>query len=279
MIAQPVLLTGIRAIIRKYEAPKGYNQYVYSKAAAPFGDLALKTVAEIRALQSLHRRKVVAGKVKEYAYFVPNASTAIGAYQIVGQTLDDMIKAKVVKTTELFTPEVQDRLADWLLLQKRGLQKVLDANSLVKFETWMVTQLANEWESFKRFPNARADLSEFVRPFFQGLRGLGLLAPWTKIPLQPMSRPASSRPAAKPPTRIIKPIAKPVVKMVPKAPVRVSEPVASATVTPVRVSVLPAFVSRRARFGNGDVFELVDGSVYFQPLGADYYEPRGRVAS
>lgn len=46
---------------------------------------------------------------------VGRVATPVGAYQIVGATLRDAVKAGVVSPNEQFTPEVQDRVGNWIL--------------------------------------------------------------------------------------------------------------------------------------------------------------------
>lgn len=46
---------------------------------------------------------------------VGRVATPVGAYQVVGTTLRDAIKAGVVSPNEQFTPDVQDRVGKWVL--------------------------------------------------------------------------------------------------------------------------------------------------------------------
>lgn len=45
---------------------------------------------------------------------VGRVATPVGAYQVVGTTLREAVKAGVVSPDEKFTPEVQDRVGDWV---------------------------------------------------------------------------------------------------------------------------------------------------------------------
>lgn len=71
-------------------------------------DLEGMTVAEVQAYQKKHGSAT--------------GSSATGAYQVMRQTLKDLIMAGVVDEDEMFTPELQDRIA-LSLLNRRGYQK------------------------------------------------------------------------------------------------------------------------------------------------------------
>jgi len=110
------LLLSIRE--KESHATLGYNMYVGSKERAPFGDLSKKSLREIRQIQ---RSNPVA------SWDAPGkTSSAIGAYQIVGITLDGLVKNLKLSWDDKFTPALQDRLAVELMDERS-----YDLNGLV----------------------------------------------------------------------------------------------------------------------------------------------------
>jgi muramidase (phage lysozyme) len=112
------------------EAPKGYGQ-VYGGAEEFLNrDLTQMTVSEVRRWQ-------------DHAVRQGSRSSAAGRYQIIRETLDELIADLGLTGGERFTPELQDRLG-YQLLKKRG------------YERWMsgemgganfARELAKEWAS------------------------------------------------------------------------------------------------------------------------------------
>jgi len=121
---------GILALIRRVEGtagPNGYNTTLGNGRFLPGGrevDLTNKTLAEIRDLQ----RSMLANPDNTFN------SSAVGAYQIVGQTLERLIEKLGLDLSEQFTPELQDRLARELIRERmpQGL-----------------TGFQNEWEGIR----------------------------------------------------------------------------------------------------------------------------------
>lgn len=108
---------GILALIRHVEGTEGPNSYNTSLAHGRYlpgdreQDLVNKTLAEIRDLQ----RYMLAQPDNHYN------SSALGAYQIVGDTLQGLIdKLQLDPHSTRFTPEVQDMLAMELVRQRSG---------------------------------------------------------------------------------------------------------------------------------------------------------------
>lgn len=122
-------MRALLALIRKHEAPAGYNQR-YAEAK-PKRDLATMTFDEVRAYG--RARVTVDGK----------ASSAIGGYQFITKTLDSLRASLHLKGTELFTPGLQDDLAVALMI-RRGLMEYLRG----KIGTAdFANNLAKEWAS------------------------------------------------------------------------------------------------------------------------------------
>ena len=117
--------------IRKHEAPKGYGQ-IYSGATgvSKATDVSKLTLDEVLALQ---KRMLVAG----------SASTACGGYQFIRKTLLATISQMGLKGSEVWSPELQDRMAIHLMMG-RGLGKYLDGR--MSREDF-ANNLAKEWAS------------------------------------------------------------------------------------------------------------------------------------
>lgn len=88
------------------------------------------TLNEVRALQ----RQMIANPENRRKYGNGKGSSALGAYQIVGTTLDGLIRELGLSGNELYSREMQDRLADQLIRRRRGQG---------------VTGLRNEWEGLQ----------------------------------------------------------------------------------------------------------------------------------
>ena len=71
-------------------------------------------------------------------------SSATGKYQIMGGTLKDAVKAMGLSLDEVFTPELQDRIAVEFLLKRRGYD---DYRAGKISRTKFLANLADEWAS------------------------------------------------------------------------------------------------------------------------------------
>lgn len=109
------------------ESRGNYNITVGGKTEP---NLTSMTIAEVLEYQS--------GMLKR-----GHESTAVGKYQIIKATLQDLIKMGYASTSDKFTPEVQDRLAVGLL-KRRGLDNYL-AGKISKEQ--FADNLSKEWAS------------------------------------------------------------------------------------------------------------------------------------
>lgn len=116
--------TNILDLIGKYESGGDYNKLVGGKTAP----LTTMTVGEVLKYQ---------GGMKARGH----ESTAVGKYQIIKGTLESLIKEGVVKETDVFSPETQDKLAK-ALLNRRGYQDYL-SGKITKSQ--FIDQVAKEW--------------------------------------------------------------------------------------------------------------------------------------
>jgi len=118
------LLTAVRA----HEAPNGYGQ-VYSGSRLS-GDVSKMTLDGVLNFQTQMLAK-------------GSKSTACGGYQFLRKTLKSTIQEMGLKGTEKWTPELQDRMAVYLM-QKRGLGEYLDGKLSAED---FANNLAKEWAS------------------------------------------------------------------------------------------------------------------------------------
>lgn len=113
------------------EAPKGYGQiYGGAKGVPKSTNVAILTLNGVRALQA---KMVKAG----------SASTACGRYQFIRKTLALTMTEMGLTGREVWTPELQDRMAVHLI-EKRGLPQFL-AGKLSREA--FANNLAAEWAS------------------------------------------------------------------------------------------------------------------------------------
>lgn len=117
---------GLFAVITGAEAPGGYDTIYGGAKVRPKKPITKMTVAEVRQFQ---RRMKSSG------------STAVGQYQVMGYTLDDMIKKGVVKPSDRYDASTQDRIATHLL-ERRGLS-AYRAGKIS--ETQFALNLSKEW--------------------------------------------------------------------------------------------------------------------------------------
>lgn len=126
---------GMLGLIRRAEGtagPNGYNTSLGYGAYLPGGqeqNLTSKTLNEILELQ----KGMLAHPDNTYN------SSALGAYQIVSKTLRSLIEEMGLTGNELFSPAMQDRMAERLLARRSGQG---------------LAGLRNEWEGLRRIDNA-----------------------------------------------------------------------------------------------------------------------------
>lgn len=115
-------------VIGMAEAPEGYDTVTGFATSQPDKPITAMTLGELAAYQQ---------KIKAEG----SSSTAVGRYQIMSYTLPDIIKGLGLTGSEVFTPELQDRMAMWLL-ERRGLQDFLSGK--IDLNTF-ADNLAQEW--------------------------------------------------------------------------------------------------------------------------------------
>ncbi|WP_299749836.1 hypothetical protein [uncultured Tateyamaria sp.] len=103
-IAGPVTANSeqVRAFIRHYEATSDYDLYHPGMKRAPPRPLTQMTVGEVMAWQKSQGDVI---------------STASGAYQIIQRTLRGLVNKHGIDRNALFDRQMQDHLADLLLLE------------------------------------------------------------------------------------------------------------------------------------------------------------------
>ena len=119
----------ILEVIKKYESGNDYS-VVYGGGKIP---LTKMTIGDVLDMQDGLEKAGV-------------ASTAAGAYQIINDTLSDLIKLDQFDRGMMFNQETQDDLA-LALLQRRGFLEFLQGNQNIS-ET--VENLSKEWASLPK---------------------------------------------------------------------------------------------------------------------------------
>lgn len=108
--------SGILELIKKVESGGDYNATLDNgRWTGGPRNLVGMTINEVRALQ----RQMIANPENRAKYY-GIGSSALGAYQIVGRTLDALVKKMGLTGNELFDQEMQDRMARVLLAGRQG---------------------------------------------------------------------------------------------------------------------------------------------------------------
>lgn len=115
----------ILGLIHKAEGA-GYNTLFGGGKA----DLSSKTVAEVLEMQKTNTKKL--------------GSSATGSVQVMRDTLAGLVKNGVVKLSEKFTPQLQDRIGH-ALLERRGYSRFIAGELDIED---FADNLAQEWASF-----------------------------------------------------------------------------------------------------------------------------------
>lgn len=124
-------LSGLLSFIGQHESRGNYNALVYGNNTPREADLTNMSIAEVMQYQS---QMIGRG----------HASTAVGKYQFLRGTLGDAVNATDgIDMNTQFTPEVQDRLAEFLL-ERRGLSRFQSGEMSPE---QFARNLANEWAS------------------------------------------------------------------------------------------------------------------------------------
>ena len=101
-------------------------------------DLTTMSISEVREFQrGMLANQTDSTKIK---------STAVGRYQMMGYTLDDAMKAGVIKADDKFDAATQDRLAAWKM-EQRGLGKFQRGQMS---QDQVQNNLAKEWASLPK---------------------------------------------------------------------------------------------------------------------------------
>jgi muramidase (phage lysozyme) len=100
-------------------------------------------------------------------------SSAIGKYQFIQATLKEAIKGLGLSGDEKFTPEVQDKLALWLLKNRTSFDEwVTGSGDSAKFQN----ELASQWASVPNTSGKSAYAGDGVNnATAEGKRLIGLL--------------------------------------------------------------------------------------------------------
>lgn len=160
---------GLRDLIGHYEGTdrgRGYNETLdRGRWTGGNVNLTSMTLREILDLQSRMRTPE-----NRALYGNGKGSSAVGRYQIVSDTLKTLIKQLGLSLDDVFTPELQDRMADQLI-RGRGRD---------------VAGLRNEWEGLRRAPEGQIlgafdetslnlpAMDESVKKWVDGLKDLDL---------------------------------------------------------------------------------------------------------
>jgi muramidase (phage lysozyme) len=124
-------LKALLDLIRKHEAPKGYGQiFIGAKGVPKDTDVTKLTLKEVRILQE---KMVINGSV----------SSACGGYQFIRKTLAATMLKMGLTGDEIWTPELQDRMAVYLC-EQRGLKDFLAGKLGIND---FANNLAKEWAS------------------------------------------------------------------------------------------------------------------------------------
>lgn len=117
----------------KEGGPAQYNALVYGNNTPKSADLTNMTIEEVLNYQSGMRAR-------------GHASTAVGRYQFLKGTLEDLVKQSGIPTSTKFTPDVQDQLAG-ILVDKAGYQEFKEGKiGLEQFQS----KLAGTWASLPK---------------------------------------------------------------------------------------------------------------------------------
>jgi muramidase (phage lysozyme) len=117
----------------KEGGPAQYNALVYGNNTPKSADLTNMSIQDVMNYQS--------GMIAR-----GHASTAVGRYQFLKGTLEDLVRQSGISTSEKFTPEVQDQLAG-ILVDRAGYQKFKEGKiGLEQFQS----KLAGTWASLPK---------------------------------------------------------------------------------------------------------------------------------
>lgn len=157
-------LKALLAFIRSKEAPKGYGQ-IYGGARFKPGERPLSTDVSIMTLNGvlgLQLAMLDGG----------SASSACGGYQFLRKTLLATIRQMGLTGKEVWTPDLQDRMAIYLM-EGRGLSKYM-AGKLTPEA--FANNLAMEWASLPVVTAVKGSKGFTLKPGMSYYEGDGLNA-------------------------------------------------------------------------------------------------------
>lgn len=186
--------------IRKHEAPKGYGQvYSGAKGVGKNADVSKMTLDGVLNFQTTMLDK-------------GSASTACGGYQFLRKTLKATIAEMGLKGSEVWTPELQDRMAVYLM-QKRGLGEYLDGTLSAE---GFANNLAKEWASLPVVSGPKKGRSFYagdgLNKSFHEPSAIMALVSAVKAPrkpaqpVSPVPAPVAAKEDAKPPVAVPAPV-------------------------------------------------------------------------
>lgn len=186
--------------IRKHEAPKGYGQvYSGAKGVGKNADVSKMTLDGVLNFQTTMLAK-------------GSASTACGGYQFLRKTLKATIAEMGLKGSEVWTPELQDRMAVYLM-QKRGLGEYLDGTLSAE---GFANNLAKEWASLPVVSGPKKGRSFYagdgLNKSFHEPSAIMALVSAVKAPrkpaqpVSPVPAPVAAKDEAKPPVAVPAPV-------------------------------------------------------------------------
>lgn len=192
ILANETAKKGLRDLIGLFEGTdkgRGYNETLgYGKFTGGDVNLTSMTLREVLDLQ----RKMLA-QTRALPKDDPNYnSSAVGRYQIVSTTLKGLVDKLGLSLEEVFTPELQDRLADQLIRGRgrdagglrsewAGLNKASDQQILGAFDETSIglpkmDQSVKDWIDGIKDLNLKrqiADLKEFDQNVLQTAQSMG----------------------------------------------------------------------------------------------------------
>lgn len=195
-----VEISNLLSAIRKHEAPKGYGQvYSGAKGVGKNADVSKMTLDGVLNFQTTMLAK-------------GSASTACGGYQFLRKTLKATIAEMGLKGSEVWTPELQDRMAVYLM-QKRGLGEYLDGTLSAE---GFANNLAKEWASLPVVSGPKKGRSFYagdgLNKSFHEPSAIMALVSAVKAPrkpaqpVSPVPAPVAAKDEAKPPVAVPAPV-------------------------------------------------------------------------
>lgn len=195
-----VEISNLLSAIRKHEAPKGYGQvYSGAKGVGKNADVSKMTLDGVLNFQTTMLAK-------------GSASTACGGYQFLRKTLKATIAEMGLKGSEVWTPELQDRMAVYLM-QKRGLGEYLDGTLSAE---GFANNLAKEWASLPVVSGPKKGRSFYagdgLNKSFHEPSAIMALVSAVKAPrkpaqpVSPIPAPVAAKEDAKPPVAVPAPV-------------------------------------------------------------------------